>query len=169
MEMVHHLFGIVHPKKFETTNEGIEVTGFTSTTAGMGVTGGLFEGMFTKAGKLSDNKTLGISTANVFYFTTQETTTATPDIRWNDSYTLSNKMAVGEMASVTVITTAAAGGYAANWTIDGNAVTEEWVGGSAPSAGGSDGLDIYSLSIIKIGTGTGDSGWKVIANVSNAT
>ena len=49
------------------------------------------------------------------------------------------------------------------------AVTEEWVGGSAPSAGGSDGLDIYSLTIIKTGTGTGDSGFKVIANVSNAT
>ena len=77
-------------------------------------------------------------------------------------------MKVGEMASVTIITTAASAGYAANWTIDGNAVTEEWVGGSAPSAGGSSGLDIYSFSIIKIGTGTGDSGWKVIANVSNA-
>ena len=156
-------------KRFQTTNEGIEVTGFTSTTAGMGVTGGLFEGSFIKAGKLSDNKTLGISTANFFYFTTQETTTATPDIRWNDTITLSNKMAVGDVASVTVVTTAAAGGYSANWTIDGNAVTEEWVGGSAPTAGGSDGLDIYSLTIIKTGTGTGDSGFKVIANVSNAT
>ena len=78
-------------------------------------------------------------------------------------------MAVGDMASVTVITTAAAAGYAANWTIDGNAVTEEWVGGSAPSAGGADGLDIYSLTIIKTGTGTGDSGFKVIGNLSNAT
>ena len=134
----------------------------------MGVTGGLFEGMFIKAGKLSDNKTIGISSANVFYFTTQETGTALPNIIWNDSYSLSSKMAVGEMASVTIITTAAAAGYAANWTIDGNAVTEEWVGGSAPSAGGSSGMDIYSFSIIKIGTGTGDSGWKVIANVSNA-
>ena len=156
-------------RRFQTTNEGIEVTGFTSTTAGMGVTGGLFEGSFIKAGKLSDNQTLGISTANFFYFTTQETTTATPNIVWNDTYSLSNKMAVGDVASVTVITTAAAGGYSANWTIDGNAVTEEWVGGSAPSAGGADGLDIYSLTIIKTGTGTGDSGFKVIANVSNAT
>jgi len=156
-------------KKLATTNEGIEVTGFTSTTAGMGVTGGLFEGSFIKAGKLSDNATLGISTANFFYFTTQETTTATPNIVWNDSYSLSSKMAVGDVASVTVVTTAAAGGYAANWTIDGNAVTEEWVGGSAPSAGGSDGLDIYSLTIIKTGTGTGDSGFKVIGNLSNAT
>jgi hypothetical protein len=135
----------------------------------MGVTGGLFEGSFIKAGKLSDNLQIGIATANVFYFTTAETTTGTPNIRWDDTYSLSSKMAVGDVASVTVITTAAAAGYCANWTIDGNAVTEEWVGGSAPSAGGSDGLDIYSFTIIKIGTGTGDSGFKVIANVSNAT
>ena len=155
--------------KLATTNEGIEVTGFTSTTAGMGVTGGLYEGSFIKAGKLTDNLQIGIATANIFYFTTAETTTVTPNIRWDDTYSLSSKMAVGDVASVTVITTAAAAGYCANWTIDGNAVTEEWVGGSAPSAGGSNGLDIYSLTIIKTGTGTGDSGFKVIANVSNAT
>ena len=155
--------------KFQTTYEGTKITGFTSTTAGMGVTGGLYEGSFIKAGKLSDNLQIGIATANVFYFTTTETATATPNIRWNDTYSLSSKMAVGDVASVTVITTAAAAAYAANWTIDGNAVTEEWVGGSAPSAGGADGLDIYSLTIIKTGTGTGDSGFKVIANVSNAT
>ena len=117
----------------------MKVTGFTSTTAGMGVTGGLFEGSFIKAGKLSDNKTLGISTANVFYFTTAETTTGTPDIRWNDSYTLSSKMKVGDVASVTVITTAAAAGYSANWQIDGNNVTEEiertWVLVSGDSRG----------------------------------
>ena len=60
-------------------------------------------------------------------------------------------------------------GYAANLTIDGNAVTEEWVGGEAPSAGGDDGLDIYTYTIICIGTGTGDSGFKVIANLTNAS
>ena len=59
--------------------------------------------------------------------------------------------------------------FSQNITIDGNAVTEEWVGGAAPSAGGANGLDIYSFTIIKTGTGTGDSGFKVIANVSNAT
>ena len=152
-------------KKLATTNEGIEVTGFTSTTAGMGVTGGLFEGAFIKAGKLSDNKTLGISTANVFYFTTEETTTCTPNIVWNDTYTLNNKMHIGNVATVTVITTADASGYSANWTIDGSAVTEEWVGGSAPSEGGSDGLDIYTLTIIK----TANATFKVIGNLTNAT
>ena len=49
------------------------------------------------------------------------------------------------------------------------AVTEEWVGGEAPSAGGDDGLDIYTYTIICIGTGTVDSGFKVIGNLTNAT
>ena len=78
-------------------------------------------------------------------------------------------MDTGDVVTVTLITTAAAAGYSANWTIDGNGVTEEWVGGSAPSEGGSDGLDIYSFTIIKTGTGTGDSGWKVIGNLTNAS
>ena len=156
-------------KKFATTNEGIQVTGFTSTTAGLGVTGGMWEGAFIKAGKLSDNKTLGISTSNIFVFTTQESTTGTPNIVWNDTYALSSKMKVGDSVTVTVITTAAAGGYCANWTIDGTAVTEQWNGGSAPSAGGDDGYDIYTLTLVRKATGTGDTGWLCFANVSNFT
>ena len=156
-------------KKFATTNEGIQVTGFTSTTAGLGVTGGMWEGAFIKAGKLTDNKSLGISTSNIFVFTTQESTTGTPNIVWNDTYALSSKMKVGDSVTVTVITTAAAGGYCANWTIDGTAVTEQWNGGSAPSAGGDDGYDIYTLTLVRKATGTGDTGWLCFANVSNFT
>ena len=156
-------------KKFATTNEGIQVTGFTSTTAGLGVTGGMWEGAFIKAGKLTDNKTLGISTSNIFVFTTQESTTGTPNIVWNDTYALSSKMKVGDSVTVTVITTAAAGGYCANWTIDGTAVTEQWNGGSAPSAGGDDGYDIYTLTLVRKATGTGDTGWLCFSNVSNFT
>ena len=85
------------------------------------------------------------------------------------SNTLQDAMDTGDVCTVTLITTAAAAGYSANLTIDSVAVTEEWVGGSAPSEGGSDGLDIYCYTIICIGTGTGDSGFKVIANLTNAT
>jgi len=155
--------------RLETTNEGAKITGFTSTTAGLGVTGGMWEGAFIKAGKLTDNKTLGISTSNIFVFTTQETTTGTPNIIWNDSYALSSKLKVGDSVTITVITTAAAGGYCANWTVDGNAVSEQWNGGSAPSAGGSDGYDIYTHTLVRKATGTGDTGWLMFSNVSNFT
>ena len=132
--------------------------------------GALIEKVSITAGKLSDNTNINLGDGMVHYFTTQESTTCTPNIRVNSSTSLNDIMNLGDVITVTVITTAAAGGYSANWTIDGNAVTEEWVGGSAPSAGGSDGLDIYVLTIICIhASNTGDSGFKVIANLTNAT
>ena len=132
--------------------------------------GELVERVNITAGKLSDNNTIDLQGGMVHYFTTQETTTCTPDIRVSGSISLNSVMDAGDVVTVTVITTAAAGGYSANVTIDGNAVTEEWVGGSAPSAGGSNGLDIYVYTIICThATNTGDSGFKVIANLTNAT
>ena len=121
------------------------------------------------AGKLSGNQDIDLLDGMVHYFSTQETTTATPNLRESASRTLGDACNTGDVVTVTLITTAAAAGYSAQLTIDGNAVTEEWVGGSAPSAGSSDGLDIYTYTCIRIGSGTGDSGWKVIANLTNAT
>ena len=121
------------------------------------------------AGKLSDNQDIDLLDGMVHYFTTQETTTSTPNLRESASRTLGDAVNTGDIVTVNIITTPAAGGYSAQLTIDGNAVTEEWVGGAAPSAGGSDGLDIYVYTCIRIGSGTGDSGWKVIANLTNAT
>ena len=74
-------------------------------------------------------------------------------------------MSDGDAITVTIITKAAAAGYSANWEIDGSGVTEEWVGGSAPSAGGSDGYDIYTANILKTGSGS----WIVFINLVNAT
>jgi hypothetical protein len=132
--------------------------------------GALTEKVEITAGKLSDNQDIDLEDGMVHYFTTQETTTATPNIRLSSSGTLNGMMTLGDVITVTLITTAAAAGYSANLTIDGNAVTEEWVGGSAPSEGSADGLDIYTYTIICIhASNTGDSGFKVIANLTNAT
>ena len=158
--------------KLETTSAGVSITGNASATgtltaAGLtcsgyaDFTGLLSEACTVTAGKLSDNTNLDAANGNVFLFTTQETTTCTPNIRWNGSTTLNSKVNVGDMIAITVITTAAAGGYSAQLTIDGAAVTENWVGGSAPSAGGSSGKDIYSYTIVK----TADATFTVIGNL----
>ena len=48
-----------------------------------------------------------------------------------------------------------------------SAVTEEWLGGSAPSEGGSGGYDVYSYTLIRKAAGTGDTGWITLANKQN--
>jgi hypothetical protein len=74
-------------------------------------------------------------------------------------------MSIGQSIVVTLITTAAAAAYSANITIDGSAVTENWIGGSAPSDGGSSGVDIHSFTIIK----TADATFTVIGNHSKTS
>ena len=127
--------------------------------------GQLKEAVVVTAGKLSDNLNLNIGSGNVFLFTTAESTTSTPNLRYDGSTTLDSKMAVGDCLSVTIITTANASAYSAQLTIDGAAVTENWTGGSAPDSGGSSGVDIHAYTIIKTGTsGTLANDYTVIAN-----
>ena len=74
---------------------------------------------------------------------------------------INTSMATGDMMSVTCITAVnAATAYVDNITIDGIAATESWVGGSAPTDGGSSGVDTYAFNIIKTGSAT----FVVIAN-----
>jgi hypothetical protein len=142
-----------------TARSGINVT-----AGGLDLKGLLQEKVVITAGKLSDNTDITLDNGMVHYFTTTETTTATPNIRTTTG--INTDMAIGDTTSVTIITTAAAAGYAARVNIDGLAtgITTSWVGGSAPSTGGSSGLDMYSYQIIK----TADATFTVIGNLTNA-
>jgi hypothetical protein len=155
-------------KKFETTAHGAVITGVATATSFSGEIFGegiLKEQVTVTAGKLSDNTNINLENGMVHLFTTTETTTSTPNLRYNGSTSLNSKMAIGEAISVTLITTAAAGGYSAQLTIDGSAVTENWIGGSAPDAGGSSGVDIYAYTIIK----TADATFTVIGSLSKTS
>ena len=144
----------------------LNVTTGVSTFKGAYFNGGsiLREKVNITAGKLSDNTNINLENGMVHFFTTTETTTSTPNIRVSASTSLDSVMAVGDTVSVTIITTAAAAAYSANITIDGSAVTEKWLGGSAPTTGGSSGNDIYSFQIIKTASAT----YTVLANLTNA-
>ena len=138
-------------------------TGIVTARSGVDFSSLLREGVNITAGKLSDNTNIDLSNGMVHLFTTTETTTSTPNIRIDGSTSLNSKMGIGEAITVVIIVTAAAGGYSAQLTIDGSAVTEEWLGGSAPSAGGSGGYDVYNHHIIK----TADATYVVLSNLVN--
>ena len=127
--------------------------------------GPLQEKVKITAGKLSSFPNIDLADGNVHYFTTQESTTSTPNLRVNSSISLDGVMAIGETVAVTLITTAAAGGYSAALQIHGNTQTVNWVGGSTPSSGGSSGVDIYNYTIIK----TGSSAFTVIGNLTKTS
>jgi len=127
---------------------------------GANLHGLLKEKVTISADKLSVNTQIDVGTSAVHYRTTTETTTSTPNLRYSASMTLNDAMNVGEALTVTIITTAAAAGYSEHVTIDGNNVTENWIGGSAPSDGGASGVDIYTYNIIK----TANATFTVIAN-----
>ncbi len=123
----------------------------------------LIERVAIVAGKLSNNTNINLADGMVYYFSTTETGTSTPNIRIDGSNTLNNAMDTGDVISVTLITTAAAAAYSAALNIDGSSATVEWSGATAPAAGGASGLDVYAYTIIKIGSGS----YKVLGNYTN--
>jgi len=149
-----------------TARTGLQVlAGVTSMTGGVRFNGGgsLREKVKVTAGKLSDNLDIDLEDGMIHLYTVAETATSIPNIRVSASKTLNSELEVGEQISVSVITTAAAAAFSAEWKIDGTAVTEVWNGGAAPAAGGAAGKDFYTLNIIKTAANT----YTVLANVSN--
>ena len=132
------------------------VTGFDSNSL-------LREKCNVTAGKLSDNLTINLDNGMVHLFTTAESTTAVPNIM--STVGINTQMGTGDTIAVTLVTTAAAGAYCANIQVDGAAVTENWIGGSAPSDGGSSGVDIHTFTIIKTASAT----FTVIGNQSKTS
>lgn len=143
-----------------TATERLRIT----STGGVNFSNGeLIENANVTAGKLSDNQTINLDNGMVHLFTTTETTTATPNIM--STAGINTSMSNGDAITVTLITTAAAGAYCANIQIDGAAVTENWIGGSAPSDGGSSGVDVHTFSIIKTASAT----FTVLGNQSKTS
>ena len=169
---------------YATFRSGINVQGAGSTTTTLNVSGvSTFVGFSTfkdgvdyggggtlrekiniVANKLSAVPDISLDNGMVHYFTTTETTTAQPNII--SGVGINTELSIGETASITVITTAAAAGYSTRWKVDGllTGITTSWVGGSEPSAGNSSGLDTYALTLIK----TADATYTIINNLVNS-
>ena len=150
-------------KKWETTNDGVSITGMSTVTTGAHFQGMLREDCNIVANKLSAGTNIDLEDGMMHYYSTNETTTATPNIRWNSSYSLNNKMSTGEVVTVTIIYKPNNAGYYAALTVDGSGVTEEWNGGSAPSSANAGGYDVLTHTLVKIA----DASFICLSNVQN--
>jgi hypothetical protein len=96
-----------------------------------------------------------VITQAVLNFTTNATANWTLNVRGDSSNSLNSIMDTGE--SITIAHLVPQGGtayYNSAFQIDGNAITPEFQGGSAPTAGNINSIDVYTYVIIKTGSAT---------------
>ena len=92
---------------------------------------------------------------SVVYFTNNMAANRTVNFRESSSVTLNSVLAIGEsITAALLITQGATPYYLTTYQVDGSAVTPEWQGGTAPSAGNANSIDVYSFTIIKTANAT---------------
>jgi hypothetical protein len=94
-------------------------------------------------------------TQGVLYLTGSNTSNWTLNVRGSGATTLASKLAVGDSMSIIFIATnGATAYYQTALTIDGNAQTVNYSGGTAPASGNASAKDAYSFTIFKTASAT---------------
>ena len=138
--------------RIEMRTNNIERIGITSTGAAI-FKGGLAEKYENAGTTLGAQTNQPLSDGNVILFTGNESGNKT--INFTGVHSV---LSSGESVSFTAIITPNNSGYIGTVQVDGQAITPQWSGGSAPgsSDAGSSGRDVYTFTIFKTGTGTSD-------------
>ena len=142
----------------------IDSVGIITARSGVNLSGLLKEKIKINATTINGNDTIDLEDGMVHYYTTQSSVSFVPKLRFNSTTTLDSKMSVGETITVTIIHDTG-GNYPTDFQIDGVSIAENWVGGSAPTGGGSSGVDILTYNIIKTASAT----FTVIANLTKTS
>lgn len=94
-------------------------------------------------------------------FTTDATANRTVNFRGDGSTPLNSLMDTNDSMTCTVMFKNGGTAYYLNaYQVDGSAVTPKWSGGSAPTEGNADSIDVYTFTIIK----TADATFTVLAS-----
>ena len=96
-----------------------------------------------------------INQQSILYFTTNASANWTVNLRGDQFTKLDSEMSVGQTITVShLVTQGATAYYNSAVQVDGVSVTPKWQGGSAPTSGNTNSIDIYSYVIIKTGNAT---------------
>lgn len=148
-----------------------KITGANVNTLSLGVVSGVIQTTLAAAlEKVTISATAAtgtinydLSTQSILYYTSNASANWTVNIRGNSSTTLNSMMATGQSVTMTfLVTQGSTAYYNSAITIDGTSVTPKWLGGSAPTAGNINGVDVYTYTIIK----TGSAAYTVFASQS---
>ena len=164
------------------TGTGANITG-TANITGNAVVGGkltlagnasTFASLITNATEVANvSATAATGTINyyptsqsVLYYTSNASANWTVNFAASSGTTMDSALSTGQAITVAFLATQGATAYYANaHTVDGNAVTPKWQGGTAPTAGDASSIDVYTYTIIK----TGGNAFTVLASQTQFT
>jgi hypothetical protein len=98
-----------------------------------------------------------LASSAIHYYTANASADWTFNFRGDGSTTLNSMLNVGGTISVAFMITNGSTAYkplSTSVTIDGVTVTPKWNGGTAPSAGNANSIDVYTFTIIKTASAT---------------
>lgn len=131
-----------------------------TTVAKLDTSGTLVEAFTSTTTAWSTTNDLNITNGNL-HFTSGNLGGTTNTLDLYSTTGINTDLAVGQAINITGITSAnATTAYVNAITIDGIANEVNWVGGTAPAAGGGSGFDTYTFNILKVG----DATFHVIGN-----
>ena len=94
-----------------------------------------------------------VITQSVLFYTSNATGNWTLNIRGSSTVSLNSFMTTGQSISIAfLVTQGASAFYNSALQIDGSSVTPQWQGGTAPTSGNASGVDIYTYTVVKVGS-----------------
>ena len=111
------------------------------------------EGVTISATAATGTIAYDLTSQAVLYYTTNASGNWTLNVRGNGSTSLNSLMATGESVTLAfLVTNGATAYYQSAFQVDGASVTPKWQGGSAPTSGNANSIDIYTITIVKTGS-----------------
>jgi hypothetical protein len=93
-----------------------------------------------------------LSNNAITFYTSNASANWTLNIRGNSGTTLNSMLNTGQSLTIAfAVTNGATAYYQTALQVDGSAITPKWQGGSSPTSGNTNSIDVYSITIIKTG------------------
>jgi hypothetical protein len=137
------------------TNKTLTSPVVTGGTAADTVVKGLEEDVNVVASAATGTINFDVSTASVWYYTSNATANHTLNFRYSSGTSLNTAMLTGDAITLVWLNTNGTTAYYPNVIqIDGSTITPKWQGGSAVTAGNASSIDAYVFTIIKTASAT---------------